>query len=86
VTLFSLGTLGPGNPPELSIASGPENDGLQLSAAVVPNQAYRLDFCTNLPPQWVPLVTNYSFGDLLWFVDPDASQRPQTFYRIVTWP
>ena len=85
-TQFRLGTRGPGNPSTLSLSKLPTNHWVQATAQVVPGQSYRLDATTNFPAQWVPLMTNSSPSNLLWFIDTAAPSRPRQFYRLKLWP
>ncbi len=86
VTRFRFGTFGPGNPPVLRPGWDIASRSFLLDADVVPNQSYLIEYCTNFPPQWLPLFTNSSSSNILEFADPGAPARAQTFYRIRVWP
>lgn len=61
--------------------------GVQLGGTGLPCQAYVLQGATNLTPTivWTPLATNRAdTNGLLQFTDPQGTNYPQRFYRIIT--
>jgi hypothetical protein len=58
------------------------NGTLQLTLLGNPGSSYVLEASTNLR-NWTPIVTNTAVTNVLDFVDPNASNYPARFYRVL---
>jgi hypothetical protein len=56
-----------------------------LCAPGTNGHCYRIEASTNMV-HWVPICTNVITGGAVHFVDPDAPEFPNRFYRVISEP
>ena len=86
-TNFGLVTVLAPVPPVLSSGGILNGSGFALSGTGTAGQAYILQVAANLnlPVVWVPLLTNSADPNgVINFIDPQATNWPQRFYRLTT--